>query len=213
MFSYDSYFIQTFLIPSFALLIPFMLFLNRKFRYNLELAISRRQALTFFGTWITISLGIYALLLYLTGGVNEGFFYDDRGISWNVTKHLNITIPYDPGVSLLVVSILSGILYATLLTLPPVCTILPATSTMAAATSSTVGKTASVSSSVSAAASAFASTAVCCSTSVVAVVTPSVSVFLGPFVPGLIIGSFILLIYSFYTVVMPRFPVIAKLSD
>ncbi|MHA2091040.1 MAG: hypothetical protein ACW98K_09290, partial [Candidatus Kariarchaeaceae archaeon] len=188
-------------------------------RYNLEFAISRRRALTFFGTWITISLGIYALLLYLTGGVNtyffleEGFFYDDRGISWNVTKHLNITIPYDPGVSLLVVSILSGILYATLLTLPPVCTILPATSTMAAATSSTVGKTASVSSSVSAAASAFASTAVCCSTSVVAVVTPSVSVFLGPFVPGLIIGSFILLIYSFYTVVMPRFPVIAKLSD
>jgi hypothetical protein len=185
----------------------------------LEFAISRRRALTFFGTWITISLGIYALLLYLTGGVNtyffleEGFFYDDRGISWNVTKHLNITIPYDPGVSLLVVSILSGILYATLLTLPPVCTILPATSTMAAATSSTVGKTASVSSSVSAAASAFASTAVCCSTSVVAVVTPSVSVFLGPFVPGLIIGSFILLIYSFYTVVMPRFPVIAKLSD
>ncbi|MHA2090943.1 MAG: hypothetical protein ACW98K_08800, partial [Candidatus Kariarchaeaceae archaeon] len=68
MFSYDSYFIQTFLIPSFALLIPFMLFLNRKFRYNLEFAISRRRALTFFGTWITISLGIYALLLYLTGG-------------------------------------------------------------------------------------------------------------------------------------------------
>ncbi len=171
--------------------------------------------LQFVLVWIILSIFIFSLLIYLTGGINEffylekGFFYDNRSLSWNASEHINITIAYDPGTSLFVVALLSGLLYATLITLPPVCTILPDKSYLETI-KSTSGKTTSVTSSMSAAASAFASTAVCCSTSVVAVAAPSVSVLLGPFVPGLLFASFILLIYSFYKVVMPRFPVELK---
>ncbi len=68
-------------------------------------------------------------------------------------------------------------------------------------------------SSVSASASAFASSAVCCSTSVLAVIAPSLTVFLGPFVPGLLIGSLVLLNYSFRSIVLPRFVIPNILSD
>ncbi|MHA2248939.1 MAG: hypothetical protein ACXAD7_01190 [Candidatus Kariarchaeaceae archaeon] len=188
----DNYTLQTFVIPSIVLILPLLIFLFRKFKYNLRLALEKRVALAFITVWIILSISIYALLIFITGGINsflfleKGFFYDNRGLSWNVTTHIN----------------------ATLLTLPPVCTILPKKQLIEGA--STTGKTASITSSMSAAASAFASTAVCCSTSVVAVVAPSVGVFLGPFVPGLLIGSFVLLLYSFYSVVMPRFPVISQ---
>ena len=212
-----DYGIRVFLIPFIALIAPLVMILVRVKRNNLEIALSRRVIARFVFVLATLSTLIFTLLLYLTSGIltafrlEKGYFITDRDITWNVTEHWRIIFVYDPGISLLVISILSGLLYSALLTLPKICTVIDERTGQ---DNINMGSNASTGmSSISASASAFASSAVCCSTSVIAVIAPSVSVFLGPFVPGLLIGSFLLLIYSFRSIVLPRFVVPNILSD
>lgn len=208
---------RVFFIPLLALLTPLIMILWRVRKNNLELALSRRIIVRFIFALTTLSFLIFTLLLYLTSGIltafrlEKGLFVTDRDITWHVTEQLRIIFVYDPGVSLLVISILSGLLYAALLTLPKICTAMDEKTTL---DNVNLGSSASTGmSSISASASAFASSAVCCSTSVLAVIAPSLTVFLGPFVPGLLIGSLILLNYSFRSIVLPRFVIPAILSD
>jgi hypothetical protein len=212
-----GFFVRVFLIPIIALVTPFVMILWRVYKNGLEIALTRRVILRFVFALTTLTFLIFVLLLYLTNGIltafrlDEGFFVTDRDITWNATEHLRIIFVYDPGISLLVISFLSGLLYAAVLTLPKICTVVDQ---KLAEDNINLGSGASTGmSSISATASAFASSAVCCSTSVLAVIAPSLTVFLGPFVPGLLIASFVLLIYSFRSIVLPRFMIPSLESD
>ncbi|MHA2276852.1 MAG: hypothetical protein ACXAC2_13850, partial [Candidatus Kariarchaeaceae archaeon] len=126
--SYDFYF-RVFIIPLIALLTPGIMLIWRIRKNHLEVALTRKTFLKFLIVLLGLSFVIFAILLYLTSGIltafrlEKGFFISDSDITWHATEHLRIIFVYDPGISLLVISILSGLLYAALLTLPKICTI------------------------------------------------------------------------------------------
>ena len=206
----------TFVFPAIALFIPLGVFLYRKYKYNLVITIDRRTLTRFLFTWFSLGVLLFILLLYLSSGINffvqleKGIFISIWQIDWNITEHLRITFVYNPGIGLIVVSVLSGLLYSSLLTLPKVCTI---NTTLSQTSKDSGGAGGSASSSVASGVSGFsavASSAVCCTTSSLAIIAPSISVFLGPYVPFLMLFSFLLLIYAFYVVVMPKFPRVSE---
>lgn len=213
----SSFHFRVFVIPVIALLTPVVMLIWRVYRNKLKLALTKKTMFRFSLVWFILSMIVFTILLYLTSGILTAFRLEksltigNRDIQWNATEHLRVIFVYDPGISLLVISFLSGLLYASLLTLPKVCTLV-GKSVNEDDIKTSSGATASISS-ISSAMSAFATSAVCCSTSVIAVLAPSVALFLGPFVPGLLIFSFILLIYSFRSIVLPRFVIPSTLNN
>ncbi|PWI47908.1 hypothetical protein CEE45_09700 [Candidatus Heimdallarchaeota archaeon B3_Heim] len=206
-------------LPSlFFLLLPLILINLDHYRKKLEFNLDR----VFWRKFIVLSgllaLVIFVALVYLTGGITsyyllqEGFFLDERALTWNITTHLRIFIPYDPGVSLLAVSLLSGMVYGGLFTTKPYCKIIDVSNQEN--TKNTTKRQSAVSSVSTAVAgtSALASGIVCCSTSLVAFISPALASFLAPVAPWLIILSLIMLNFTFFRYVLPRFPTINKFS-
>lgn len=203
----------TFVLPIFALVLPAIILIYHVSRNNLKVILGTRQLLRFLAVWLVLGFGIFFLLLYLTGDLGHffylepGFFAFEGGMQINLSRHIGLTIRYDPAISILVVSLLSGLLYATLLTLPPVCTYVPQ---YIEVTAKAGGTASTLSGGLTGTISAISSTAVCCSTSVAAVIAPSLITLLGPFVPFMLFGSMAILIYSFVRIVLPRFPTISS---
>ncbi|MHA2503456.1 MAG: hypothetical protein ACXAE3_11375 [Candidatus Kariarchaeaceae archaeon] len=202
--------ITVFAIPSLALVAPFLIVGLHITKNDLKLILSQRQIIKYSILTVTLTILIFILLSYLTGDLimlfygQPGFFSFDGGFGYIFANNLSFTFRLDPGLSLFVVSFLSSLMYAALLVLPPVCTYIPSTPDVDG--SRNVG---SFTGSMTAAVSAVASTAVCCSTSVAAVLAPTVLTLLGPFAPFLIYLSLGILVYSFRSVVLPRFPTVA----
>lgn len=211
-----NYHFRVFFIPLLALISPFIIVVWRVYKNKLSLVLSKKNIASFIIVWSLLALVIFTFLLYLTGGITvllrleKSFFVSNRAINWNATEHLSIIFVYDPGISLLVISILSALLYASIITLPKVCTLINSDENINNMTSGSA--TTTVTSSISATGSAFASTAVCCSTSTLSILAPSVGVFLGPFVPGLLIFSLAVSVYSFVKIVLPKFVIPSPVS-
>ncbi|MHA2307587.1 MAG: hypothetical protein ACXACU_19580, partial [Candidatus Hodarchaeales archaeon] len=172
---------------------------------NRKLAMERIDFLKFVILAIGLSILIFSVLIFLTGGINNyfflqvGLFLEERSLVWNVTNHLRIQIPYNPGVSLLVVAIFSGVIYSGLISTRKYCVI---------SDEEGLKKPTAVSSasSVIAGSSALASGVVCCSTSIISLISPAFSAIVAPISPFLIVFSFILLNFTLFYYVIPRFP-------
>jgi hypothetical protein len=204
-------------LPSvFFLLLPLLLINIKHRRKEREFDLDRG----FWGKFYLISgllgLLIFLSLIYLTGGITsnfllqEGFFLDKRSLTWNVTAHIKIFIPFYPGVSLFAVSLLSGIVYGGLFTTKPYCNIPDNPKRENAHTKTKQQSAVSSVSTAIAGTSAIASGVVCCSTSLIAFVFPAFASFLAPIAPWLIILSLIMLNFTFFRYVIPRFPTTSR---
>ena len=113
----DWFYFRVFFVPIIALLTPGIMLAWRISRNKLTLALTRKTVLRFSIVWFIISMAIFTLLLYLTSGIltafrlEKSFTIGNRDIQWNATEHLRVIFVYDPGISLLVISFLSGLLY------------------------------------------------------------------------------------------------------
>jgi hypothetical protein len=213
-----NFLIEISLPPIFFLSLPFLLVRINHHRKEIEFDLDRyfwRKMIIVSGL---IGLVIFLVLIYLTGGITsyfrlqEGFFIDERSITWNITTHLKLFIPFDPGVSLFAVSMLSGVVYGGLLTTKPYCKIVDDINEEGIKTASKQQSAVSSVSTAIAGTSALASGVVCCSTSLVAFISPAFASFLAPVAPWLIILSLVMLNFSFLRYVLPRFPTINKYS-
>jgi hypothetical protein len=170
-----------------------------------KLAMDQKDLLKFVILTLGLSSLIFGILIFLTGGINSyfllqvGLFLEERSLVWNITKHLRIQIPYNPGVSLFVVAILSGVIYSGLISTRKYCR----NSDEEGLKRSTAASSAS---SAIAGSSALASGVVCCSTSIISIISPAFSTILAPVSPFLIVFSFILLNFTLFYYVIPRFP-------
>ncbi|MHA1237201.1 MAG: hypothetical protein ACTSQ9_06045 [Candidatus Hodarchaeales archaeon] len=209
-----NYLIDQSITPLFFLILPFFLSLYQITRSNRKLNLNKPLVGKFVLISGLLSLLIFTALIFLTGGINsyyrlqEGIFIDARSFTWNLTNHLKIYIPFDPGISLLAVSLLSGSVYGGLIVTKPYCRINYLTTTPDSSTKRT--SAVSSTSTAIAGASALASGVVCCSTSIIAFITPGFASFLAPIAPWLIIISFISLNLTFMKYVFPRFPTKGK---
>ncbi|MHA1542872.1 MAG: hypothetical protein ACTSQH_07835 [Candidatus Hodarchaeales archaeon] len=205
-----SYFIEQSIPSLLFLTLPIFLVLFLLHRSGKKLDLDKQLIVKFVLISGFLSLIIFTALIFLTGGINsyymlqEGIFLEDQSFTWNITTHLKIYIPFNPGVSLLAVSLLSGIVYGGLIVTKPYCEIKDLSTPP-----NSSGKITSAVSSTSTAfagASALASGVVCCSTSVIAFIAPGFASFLAPIAPWLIIFSLISLNFTFMKYVFPRFP-------
>lgn len=209
-----SFFIEQSILPFFFLILPPVISSIQLKRNGKKFDLDRQLIAKFLIISGFISVGIFIVLVFLTGGINSyyrlqtGIFIEDRSFTWNVTEHLKIFIPFNPGISLLAVSLLSGIVYGGLIVTKPYCEIDDLTSNVNTSTKRT--SAASSTSTAIAGASALASGVVCCSTSIVAFIAPGFASFLAPIAPWLIIFSLATLNLTFAKYVFPRFPTKSK---
>jgi hypothetical protein len=209
-----EYFMEVSWIVFLAMLFPIFWLGISLIRNKQVLSIERRKLIQFLAVSLGLSTLIFIILIFLTGGINSyyflqtGFFLDERALVWNVTRHLKIIIPYNPGSSLFGVSILSGFVYGGLLTFPPYCEIDTSTDSKkkTSISESLQTTTTSSASTVIASSSALASGVVCCSTSIVAFISPAFATILAPIAPFLIIISLALLNFTLIKQVLPRLP-------
>ncbi len=197
-----STFLNVIFLPIVSIVLPFFLLFEKGKRAELTIPhfVIRRFLLAALG----LAFLVFTLLIFLTGGIAQ-FYYLEKGVFMssselriNFTDRWAFIFLFFPGTSFVVISILSGIIYAAQLTLPPSCVIKEVK--MA---ESHLGKTAS--SSFGAMATASASIVSCCSPSAVAILSPVAASLVAPFIEELIVLSFILLNYSFIKIVIPRF--------
>ncbi|MHA2096839.1 MAG: hypothetical protein ACW98F_19660, partial [Candidatus Hodarchaeales archaeon] len=124
-----SYFIEQSVPSLLFLILPIFLVLFFLNRSGKKLDLDKQLIVKFVLISGFLSLIIFTALVFLTGGINsyfrlqEGIFLDERSFTWNVTTHLKIFIPFNPGISLLAVSLLSGIVYGGLIVTKPYCEI------------------------------------------------------------------------------------------
>jgi hypothetical protein len=196
-----------------AILIPIFWLRFRKMVRNQSIAIDRNIKLKLVIMSIVFSFIIFSFLVFLTGGINnyyylqEGLFIDEKALDWNISRHLKITIQFNPGMNFLAVSILSGFVYSGLLISRQYCKIDLQEESSHEDETNTLKTTATTSvSSIIAGSSALASGVICCSTSIVAVISPAVATILSPISPLLITLSLIMLNFSLIKYVIPRFP-------
>ncbi|MHA1977173.1 MAG: hypothetical protein ACW98I_09760 [Candidatus Hodarchaeales archaeon] len=211
-----NFFIEKSILPFFFLILPIILVYIDHRRKENEFDLDRAFWRKFLLISGLIGLVIFLALIYLTGGITsyyflqEGFFLDERSLTWNITRHLKLFIPYDPGVSLFAVSILSGIVYGGLFTTKPYCKIVDVPNQESTQSATKQQSAVSTVSTAIAGTSALASGVVCCSTSLVAFISPAFASFLAPIAPWLIIVSLLMLNFSFFRYVLPRFPTTSK---
>ncbi|MHA2176203.1 MAG: hypothetical protein ACXABI_15350 [Candidatus Hodarchaeales archaeon] len=196
-----QYLIEISFLPILFLIFPLAFIKVKHWRREIKFSLDKKTFMKFFIISSAISLGIFGLLTFLTGGINsyyrlqEGIFIDARSFTWNITNHLKLYVPFNPGISLLAVSILTGIVYGGLLTTKLYCEINTAETNLSSSTkrSSFVS---SISTTISGT-SALASGVVCCSTSVIAFISPAFASALAPIAPWLIIISLLMLNVTF----------------
>jgi hypothetical protein len=212
-----QYLIEISFLPFLFLIFPLVFIKVQHRRKEIKINLDTKTAVKFLIISTGISMGIFGLLIFLTGGINsyyrlqEGIFIDDRSFTWNVTNHLKLYIPFNPGISLLAVSILTGVVYGGLLTTKLYCNLNTGeTKTLNSTNRSSF--VSSISTTISGT-SALASGVVCCSTSVIAFISPAFASALAPIAPWLLVISLLLLNITFFKYVLPRFPTVKTKSD
>lgn len=206
----DLYILQTFIVPIIALIIPGLIILRKKYKENLTFVLNRKTVVKLTVFWAFLSFTVFTILIYLSGGLNNFYYLEaggpkifERSLEWNFTSNIRLNIPIYNAMNLFTVSVLSGLMYATLIVLPPICVVGNQIQKVSTSTLS----------SITSGASAIASSVVCCSTSLVAVIAPAFSLVIGPFIPSLLVASIAILLYSFYKVVLPRLPLLPKFDS
>lgn len=192
-------------LPLVGTLVP-IFFLVRRLRgsdYYVPLSLKKKLI----GRFFLIFVVIFLTLIFLTGGIAEffyletGFFINSYEFKWNITRHWAIIFLWYPGTTFLALSILLAATYAVHFTLPPVCArVEPEVMKQEGRVSTTA------SSSIGAMFSASASLVSCCSPSLVALISPIFSSAIGSFIPQLLVFSMVMVNYSFFKIVLPRFP-------
>ncbi len=184
-----------------------MVFLFKRLK-NSDYYISSSLKRKLFFRIILLFTVILLFLIFLTGGIAE-FYYLERGLfinsyelKWNITEHWAIIFLWFPGTTFLALSFLLATTYSVHFTLPPVCALKESITKEESG-----GTTATATSSFGAFMSASASLVSCCSPSLVALISPIFSSTIGSFIPQLLIFSVVMVNYSFFKIVLPRFPV------
>ena len=213
-----NYLLEKSILPIFFLLLPLVLINYAHHQKQIKFDLGQAFWRKFIIISSFLSLIIFLALIFLTGGITsfyflqEGLFLDERSLTWNMTTHWKLFIPYDPGVSLFAVSVLSGAVYGGFFTTKPYCKIIDVSNQEGSKTATKQQSTISSVSTAIAGTSALASGVVCCSTSLVAFISPAFASFLAPIAPWLIIVSLIMLNFSLFRYVLPRFPTTSKLN-
>ncbi|RMG20083.1 MAG: hypothetical protein D6732_29150 [Methanobacteriota archaeon] len=193
-------------LPIIGITVP-LLFLIRRLRqsdYYIDLQMKKKLFLRF----IILFFSMLFILIFLTGGIAEfyylepGIFINSYELKFNLTTHWAIIFIWFPGTTFIALSLLIAITYSVHFTLPPVCTLQPTKTDK-----QVKGTTETATSSFGALMSASASLVSCCTPSLVAVISPVFSSILGSFIPQLLVFSMIMVNYSFFKIVLPRFPI------
>ncbi len=197
-------------VPVLSLILSIGLLAYKLFTIKYDIYLERKTIVGFMIVWILIFTTLFGILLFLTGGVNKFFFVENSfAITYDTVQYgfgekYLVLVPTFQFFNFMVISMLTGLVYSTMLTLPKICTRIPVETETIESKSSKVEAGIST---ASAATSALAGVSVCCTTSIVSLLIPAVASVLAPVTPILLVISQFMLVYTTHKTVFPRFGV------
>ncbi len=197
-------------VPALSLILSIGLLAYKLFTIKYDIYLERTTIVRFIIVWILIFTTLFGILLFLTGGVNKFFFVENSfAITYDTVQYgfggkYLVLVPTFQFFNFMVISMLTGLVYSTMLTLPKICTRIPVETETIESKSSKVEAGIST---ASAATSALAGVSVCCTTSIVSLLIPAVASVLAPVTPILLVISQFMLVYTTHKTVFPRFGV------